>query len=154
QRAQPTRLAHHLLAYDAMLARDGERIVDAARRANRSPLGAGALTGTSFPIDREETARALGFDGIAGNTLDAVSDRDFALELVAAAAIAMAHLSRLGEELVLWSSQEFGFVLLPEGYCSGSSIMPQKVNPDIPELVRAKAARVAGGLMTLLMVMK
>jgi argininosuccinate lyase len=154
QRAQPTRLAHHLLAYDAMLARDAERLADALRRANRSPLGAGALTGTTFPIDRHLTASALGFDGLAHNTLDAVGDRDFAVELVAACALAMAHLSRLGEELVLWASQEFAFVRLPEGYCSGSSIMPQKVNPDVPELVRGKSGRVFGDLVALLTVVK
>lgn len=154
QRAQPTRLAHHLLAYDAMLARDAERLADAARRINRSPLGSGALTGTTFPIDRRHTASALGFDGVTENTLDAVSDRDFAVELVFVCALAMSHLSRLGEELVLWASQEFGFVKLPEGYCSGSSIMPQKVNPDIPELVRGKSGRVVGDLVTLLTVIK
>ena len=154
QRAQPTRLSHHLLAYDAMLARDAERFADAARRANRSPLGSGALTGTTFPIDREATARALGFDSITDNTLDAVSDRDFAVEIVAAAALCSAHLSRMGEELVLWAAQEFGFVRLPEGYCSGSSIMPQKVNPDIPELVRAKVGRVIGDWVTLMTVVK
>ena len=154
QRAQPTRLAHHLLAYDAMLSRDAERLTDALRRTNRSPLGSGALTGTSFPIDRAMTAAALGFDGVAANTLDAVGDRDFVVELVAACALCMTHLSRLGEELVLWAAQEFRFVHLPEGYCSGSSIMPQKVNPDIPELVRAKSGRVIGDLMALLTVVK
>ena len=154
QRAQPTRLSHYLLAYEAMLARDRERLTDGARRTNRCPLGAGALTGTSFPIDRARTAAALGFEGLATNTLDAVGDRDFAVELVAACALAMSHLSRLGEELVLWASQEFGFVRLPEGYCSGSSIMPQKVNPDIPELVRGKAGRVVGDLVALLTTVK
>ena len=154
QRAQPVRLGHHLLAYYEMLARDRGRLADAARRMNQSPLGSGALAATTFPIDREATARALGFSGATGNSLDAVGDRDFAVELVAACALAMAHLSRLGEELVLWASQEFGFVRLPEGYCSGSSIMPQKVNPDVPELVRAKVGRVIGDLTTLLVVLK
>ena len=154
QRAQPTRLAHHLLAWDAMLGRDDERIADAARRGNLSPLGSGALTGTTFPIDRRMTAQALGFAGVTSNTLDAVGDRDFAVELVSAAALAMVHLSRIGEELVLWATQEFGFVRLPEGYCSGSSIMPQKVNPDIPELVRAKSGRVIGDLVALLTISK
>jgi argininosuccinate lyase len=154
QRAQPVRLGHHLLAYYEMLARDRGRLADARRRMNQSPLGSGALAATTFPIDREASARALGFDGPTGNSLDAVGDRDFAVELVAACALLMAHLSRLGEELVLWASQEFGFVRLPEAYCSGSSIMPQKVNPDVPELVRAKAARVIGDLTTLLVVLK
>lgn len=154
QRAQPVRLAHHLLAYVEMLARDRARLADARRRLNHSPLGSGALAATTFAIDREATARALGFDGPTGNSLDAVGDRDFAVELVAACALAMAHLSRLGEELVLWASQEFGFVKLPEAYCSGSSIMPQKVNPDVPELVRAKVARVIGDWTTLMVVIK
>jgi argininosuccinate lyase len=154
QRAQPVRLGHHLLAYYEMLARDRGRLADARRRMNQSPLGSGALAATTFPIDREASARALGFDGPTANSLDAVGDRDFAVELVAACALMMAHLSRLGEELVLWASQEFGFVRLPEAYCSGSSIMPQKVNPDVPELVRAKAARVIGDLTTLLVVLK
>ncbi len=154
QRAQPVRLAHHLLAYCEMLSRDAERMRDAAKRANRSPLGSGALAGTTFPIDREKVAAALGFDGPTANSLDAVGDRDFAVELTAACALAMAHLSRLGEELVLWSTQEFGFVRLPEAYCSGSSIMPQKVNPDIPELLRAKSGRVFGDVVALLTVIK
>jgi argininosuccinate lyase len=154
QRAQPVRLAHHLLAYVEMLLRDEARVGDAARRANRSPLGSGALAATPFAIDREATARALGFDGVTANSMDAVGDRDFAVELVAACALAMAHLSRLAEELVLWATQEFGFVQLPEDYCSGSSIMPQKVNPDVPELVRAKSARVFGDVMALLVVQK
>ena len=154
QRAQPVRLGHHLLAYVEMLARDRGRLADAARRMNESPLGSGALAATTFPIDREATARALGFDRPTANSLDAVGDRDFAVELVAACALLLAHLSRMGEELVLWASQEFGFVRLPEAYCSGSSIMPQKVNPDVPELVRAKVARVIGDLTTLLVVLK
>jgi argininosuccinate lyase len=154
QRAQPVRLAHHLLAYFEMLARDAERFADAARRGNRSPLGSGALAATTFAIDREMSAAALGFDAPTANSLDAVGDRDFAVELSAACALTMAHLSRLGEELVLWATQEFGFVKLPEAYCSGSSIMPQKVNPDVPELVRAKSGRVFGDVVALLTVLK
>ena len=154
QRAQPVRLAHHLLAYVEMIDRDRERLADAARRANRSPLGSGALAATTFPIDREEVARALGFQGVTRNSMDAVGDRDFAVEIASACALVMAHLSRLGEELVLWASQEFGFVRLPEAYCSGSSIMPQKVNPDVPELVRAKSGRVFGDLVALLTILK
>jgi argininosuccinate lyase len=154
QRAQPVRLGHHLMAYVEMLARDRGRLADAARRMNESPLGSGALAATTFPIDRDATAKALGFDRPTANSLDAVGDRDFAVELVSACALLLAHLSRMGEELVLWASQEFGFVRLPEAYCSGSSIMPQKVNPDVPELVRAKVARVIGDLTTLLVVLK
>jgi argininosuccinate lyase len=154
QRAQPVRLGHHLMAYYEMLGRDRGRLADAARRMNQSPLGSGALAATTFPIDREASARALGFDRPTANSLDAVGDRDFAVELVAACALEMAHLSRLGEELVLWASQEFGFVKLPEAYCSGSSIMPQKVNPDVPELVRAKVGRVIGDWTTLMVVLK
>lgn len=154
QRAQPVRLAHHLLAYYEMLARDRGRLADASARLNQSPLGSGALATTTFPIDRDATARALGFARPTANSLDAVGDRDFAVEVVAACALLLAHLSRMGEELVLWASQEFGFVKLPEAYCSGSSIMPQKVNPDIPELVRAKVGRVIGDLTTLLVVLK
>jgi argininosuccinate lyase len=154
QRAQPVRLAHHLLAYVEMLTRDRGRLADAARRMNESPLGSGALAATTFAIDREATAKALGFARPTANSLDAVGDRDFAVELVSACALELAHLSRMGEELVLWASQEFGFARLPEAYCSGSSIMPQKVNPDIPELVRAKVARVIGDLTTLLVVLK
>src|SRR5205823_9115757 len=126
----------------------------AARRAGQSPLGSGALAATTFAIDREATARSLGFAGPTRNSLDAVGDRDFAVELVSACALVMAHLSRLGEELVLWASQEFRFVQLPEAYCSGSSIMPQKVNPDVPELVRAKVGRVIGDWTTLMVVLK
>jgi argininosuccinate lyase len=154
QRAQPVRLAHHLLAYVEMFLRDSARLADAARRARISPLGSGALAATTFAIDRGAAASALGFDGVTRNSMDAVGDRDFAVELTSACALTMAHLSRLGEELVLWSSQEFGFVRLPENYCSGSSIMPQKVNPDVPELVRAKPGRVYGDLMALLTVIK
>jgi argininosuccinate lyase len=154
QRAQPVRLAHHLMAYVAMLGRDRGRIIDAARRTDESPLGAGALAATTFAIDRAGVAKDLGFGSITRNSLDAVGDRDFAVELVAACALAQAHLSRLAEELILWVTQEFRFVRLPEGYCSGSSIMPQKVNPDIPELVRAKTGRVNGDLVALLTVIK
>jgi argininosuccinate lyase len=154
QRAQPVRLAHHLLAYDAMLDRDRGRIADAARRADASPLGSGALAGTTLPIDREGVAHALGFAEITRNSLDAVGDRDFAIELVAACALAQVHLSRLGEELVLWTSSEFGFARIGEAYCSGSSLMPQKMNPDLAELVRARAGRVIGAWVTLMTVVK
>lgn len=154
QRAQPVRLAHHLLAYDAMLARDRGRLADAARRAGESPLGAGALAATTFPVDREGVAAALGFEGVTRNSLDAVGDRDFAAEIVAAIALCQVHLSRLGEEIVLWTSQEFGFARLDEGYCSGSSIMPQKMNPDLAELIRAKTGRVVGDWVALMTVLK
>ncbi|HSK01447.1 MAG TPA: argininosuccinate lyase [Kofleriaceae bacterium] len=154
QRAQPVRLAHHLLAYDAMLDRDRGRIADAARRADASPLGSGALAGTTLPIDRDGVARALGFAEITRNSLDAVGDRDFAIELVAACALAQVHLSRLGEELVLWTSTELGFARIGEAYCSGSSLMPQKMNPDLAELVRARAGRVMGAWVTLMTVVK
>ncbi len=154
QVAQPVRLAHHLLAYAEMFARDQGRLADARARTNVSPLGAGALAGTGFPIDRHLTARTLGFDEPSRNSLDAVSDRDFALETLAALAILMMHLSRLSEELILWSSQEFGFVTLPDSHTTGSSIMPQKKNPDVCELVRGKTGRVYGSLMGLLTVMK
>jgi len=154
QRAQPVRLAHHLLAYDAMLARDRGRIADAAWRADESPLGSGALAATTLPIDREHTAHALGFGELTRNSLDAVGDRDFAIELVAACALVQLHLSRLGEELVLWATQEFGFARIGEAYSSGSSLMPQKKNPDLAELVRAKAGRVVGAWVTLATVVK
>jgi argininosuccinate lyase len=154
QRAQPVLLAHHLLAYVAMLDRDRERMLDARRRLNRSPLGAAALAGTSFPIDRDATARELGFDGIVGNSIDAVSDRDYLIELASASSILMMHLSRLGEELVLWSTAEFGFVEMADAFATGSSIMPQKKNPDMAELVRGKAGRVFGSLVSLLTIMK
>jgi argininosuccinate lyase len=154
QRAQPTRLAHHLLAYDAMLVRDRGRLGDAAARANISPLGSGALAATTLPIDRDATAGALGFAAITRSSLDAVGDRDFAIELVAACALAQVHLSRLGEELVLWASQEFGFAQISEAYCSGSSLMPNKMNPDIAELIRAKAGRVIGDWVALVTVVK
>jgi argininosuccinate lyase len=154
QRAQPILLAHHLLAYVEMFERDVGRLTDCRRRANYSPLGAAALAGTPFPLDRRRTALALGFDGPMANSLDAVADRDFAVEFTAAAALAMVHLSRLGEELVLWSSQEFAFVTLGDAFATGSSIMPQKKNPDIPELVRGKTGRVFGDLVALLTVLK
>ena len=154
QRAQPVRLAHHLLAYDAMLARDRGRLEDAARRANVSPLGAGALAATTLPIDRDHVARALGFAGVTANSLDAVGDRDFAIELVAACALAQAHLSRLGEELVLWTSSEFAFARVGEAYCSGSSLMPQKMNPDLAELLRGKAGRTMGSWVAMMTVVK
>ncbi len=155
QVAQPVRLSHHLLAYVEMLARDQGRFQDALARLDAAcPLGAGALAGTGFPIDRHRTAALLGFAEPAANSLDAVSDRDFALEFLAAASIAMMHLSRLSEELIVWSSQEFGFVVLPDSHTTGSSIMPQKKNPDVCELIRGKTGRVYGALMGLLTVMK
>ncbi|CAN5697979.1 argininosuccinate lyase [soil metagenome] len=154
QRAQPVRLAHHLLAYDAMLERDRGRIIDSAKRADLSPLGSGALAGTTLPIDREHVARALGFSGVTRNSLDAVGDRDFAIELVGACAMLQLHLSRLGEELVLWNSQELAFVKIGEAYCSGSSLMPQKMNPDLAELLRAKSGRSIGAWVTLVTVVK
>ncbi len=154
QRAQPVTLGHHLLAYAEMLRRDRGRFVDAAARAGESPLGAGALAGTGLPIDRDRTARDLGFDGPTHNSLDTVSDRDFAAEIAFACALMGVHLSRLGEELVLWSTTEFGFVRLGEGHCSGSSLMPQKRNPDIAELLRAKPGRVIGDVVALLTVSK
>jgi argininosuccinate lyase len=154
QVAQPVTFGHHLLAYVAMLERDRERLAQCRSRVNRLPLGAAALAGTSFPIDRARVARELQFEGLSENSLDAVSDRDFAIEFCACAAIAMMHLSRLAEELVLWSSPRFGFVRLPERYSTGSSIMPQKKNPDVPELVRGKTGRVFGSLVALLTLMK
>ena len=154
QPAQPVTFGHHLLAYVEMLARDRGRLADARARLNESPLGAAALAGTSFPIDRHATAAALGFDRPAANSLDAVSDRDFALETLAAAAIAAMHLSRLAEEIVIWMTPQFSFVRLSDKYTTGSSIMPQKRNPDAAELVRAKTGRVAGAFQALLMVMK
>ncbi|WP_428267135.1 argininosuccinate lyase [Haliangium sp.] len=154
QRAQPVRLAHHLLAYEAMLGRDRGRIADASRRAGECPLGAGALAATTFPLDREGVAAALGFEGVTRNSLDAVGDRDFAVELVGAVALCQVHLSRLGEEIVLWMSQEFGFARLDEAWCSGSSIMPQKVNPDLAELIRGKSGRVIGDWVALMTVLK
>ncbi|HEX6298820.1 MAG TPA: argininosuccinate lyase [Burkholderiales bacterium] len=154
QVAQPVTFGHHLLAYVEMLERDRERLLEIRKRVNRLPLGAAALAGTSFPIDRERVARELGFEGLCENSLDAVSDRDFAIEFCAFAALAMVHLSRLAEELILWASPRFGFVRLPDRFCTGSSIMPQKKNPDVPELVRGKTGRVVGHLMALLTLMK
>ncbi|HKA47203.1 MAG TPA: argininosuccinate lyase [Methyloceanibacter sp.] len=154
QTAQPVTLGHHYLAYVEMLARDRGRFADARKRLNECPLGAAALAGTSFPIDREMTAKALGFARPAANSLDAVSDRDFALETLAAASIAAMHLSRLAEEIVMWTSAQFGFARLSDRYSTGSSIMPQKRNPDAAELVRAKTGRVSGAFLGLLMVMK
>ena len=154
QVAQPVTFGHHLLAYFEMLERDRERFLQARKRTNRLPLGSAALAGTSFPIDRERVARELGFEALCENSLDAVSDRDFAIEFCACASLLMVHLSRLCEELVLWANPRFGFVRLPEGYCTGSSIMPQKRNPDVPELVRGKSGRVFGSLVALLALMK
>ncbi len=154
QVAMPISFGHHMLAWEAMLARDHERLLDVRRRVNVMPLGAAALAGTSFPIDREYTARLLGFDSVATNSLDAVSDRDFVIEFSAAASLIMMHLSRFSEELVLWSSAQFSFIELPDRFCTGSSIMPQKKNPDVPELVRGKSGRVTGHLVSLLMLMK
>ncbi|MBE1237241.1 argininosuccinate lyase [Phaeovibrio sulfidiphilus] len=154
QTAQPVTLGHHLLAYVEMFGRDRSRFRDARARLNECPLGSAALAGTGFPIDREQTARALGFDGPMRNSLDGVSDRDFALDYLSAASICAVHLSRLAEELVIWTSAQFGFVRLPDAYSTGSSIMPQKRNPDAAELVRAKAGRVIGNLNSLLVVMK
>jgi len=154
QSAQPVTFGHHLLAYVEMFARDRGRFVDARRRLNESPLGAAALAGTPFPIDRDNTAAALGFDRPAANSLDAVSDRDFALETLAAASICAMHLSRFAEEIVIWSSAQFRFIALSDRFTTGSSIMPQKRNPDAAELVRAKAGRIIGALTALLVVMK
>ncbi|MFP5349359.1 MAG: argininosuccinate lyase [Gammaproteobacteria bacterium] len=154
QVAQPVTFGHHLLAWFEMLSRDRARLADCRARVNVMPLGAAALAGTSYPIDRAYTARLLGFDAVADNSLDAVSDRDFAIEFVAVAALIMTHLSRMAEELILWSSPQFGFVELADAYCTGSSIMPQKKNPDVPELVRGKTARVHGHLTALLTLMK
>ncbi len=154
QSAQPVTLGHHLLAWNEMLERDYARLLDCRRRVNVSPLGAAALAGTRYPIDRRMTADELGFDAVASNSLDAVSDRDFIIEFHAVAALLMVHLSRFSEELVLWSGEGFGFVDLGEAFCTGSSIMPQKKNPDVAELTRGKSARLTGNLMSLLMLMK
>ncbi|MGQ9424890.1 argininosuccinate lyase [Gilvimarinus sp. F26214L] len=154
QSAQPVTFGHHVLAWFEMLQRDYERLLDCRKRVNRSPLGAAALAGTSYPIDRELTARLMGFDGPTGNSLDSVSDRDFAIEFCSFAALLMTHLSRASEEIILWSSAQFNFIELPDRFCTGSSIMPQKKNPDVPELVRGKTGRVNGHLVSLLTLMK
>ncbi|MEB3292987.1 MAG: argininosuccinate lyase [Synechococcales bacterium] len=154
QRAQPISLAHHLLAYAEMAERDWQRLGDVTKRVNISPLGAGALAGTTFPIDRHYSAELLGFESVYANSLDAVSDRDFAVEFLAAASLILAHLSRLSEEVILWASQEFSFISLTDACATGSSIMPQKKNPDVPELVRGKAGRVFGHLQAMLVIIK
>jgi len=154
QVAQPVTFGHHLLAYAEMFERDAQRLADCRKRVNRLPLGAAALAGTSYPIDRERVAKTLGFDGVCRNSLDAVSDRDFAIEFCAAAALIMTHISRLSEELVLWMSPRVGFIDLADRFCTGSSIMPQKKNPDVPELARGKTGRVNGHLIALLTLMK
>lgn len=154
QVAQPVTFGHHLMAYYEMLQRDLTRFEDARKRMNQLPLGAAALAGTSYPIDRNRVAKKLKFDGVCENSLDAVSDRDFAIEFTFVASLLMTHLSRFSEELIMWSSPMFGFVEIADGFCTGSSIMPQKKNPDVPELVRGKTGRVTGHLMSLLMLMK
>ena len=154
QRAQPILLSHHLMAYFEMFSRDVERLENCWQRINVMPLGSAALAGTTFPIDRKYVAELLGFDAISANSIDAVSDRDFIIEFLAAAAICMVHFSRLSEELILWSTSEFNFIELPDAYATGSSIMPQKKNPDVPELVRGKTGTVIGNLTTLLTLMK
>ncbi|MFQ5582614.1 MAG: argininosuccinate lyase [Mariprofundaceae bacterium] len=154
QTAQPVTFGHHLLAYIEMFERDTARFADARGRMNQCPLGSGALAGTTFPVDRDKVASELGFDRPCTNSLDAVSDRDFIIELLAAASICAVHLSRLAEELVLWMNTQFGFVELPDAFCTGSSIMPQKKNPDMPELVRGKTGRIIGGLVSMLMTVK
>ena len=154
QVAQPVSFGHHMLAYVEMLGRDFERMVDCRKRVNRMPLGAAALAGTTYPIDRSITAELLGFEQICQNSLDAVSDRDFAIEFTAAASLVMVHLSRLSEELILWMSPRVGFIDIADRFCTGSSIMPQKKNPDVPELVRGKTGRVVGHLMGMIVLMK
>lgn len=154
QVAQPVTFGHHLLAYAEMFGRDAERLEDCRRRVNRSPLGAAALAGTSYPIDRERTASNLGFEAVCRNSLDAVSDRDFAIEFCAVSSMIMMHISRLSEELIIWMSPRFGFIQLADRFCTGSSIMPQKKNPDVPELARGKTGRVYGHLTALLTLMK
>ncbi len=154
QTAQPVTFGHHVLAWNEMLERDHGRLLDCRARLNQCPLGAAALAGTTYPIDREHTARALGFDAPTANSLDSVSDRDFAIEFCSFAALLMTHLSRISEELVLWTSAQFDFVRLPDRFCTGSSIMPQKKNPDVPELIRGKVGRVNGNLVALLTLMK
>jgi argininosuccinate lyase len=154
QVAQPVSFGHHMMAYFEMFGRDAQRMTDCRRRMNRLPLGAAALAGTSYPIDRAQVAKELGFDGVCENSLDAVSDRDFAIEFSACASVVMMHFSRLSEELILWMNPRFGFIDLPDRFCTGSSIMPQKKNPDVPELVRGKTGRVYGHLLGLLTLMK
>ena len=154
QRAQPVLFAHHLLAYHDMFERDRQRFSESLQRINVLPLGSGALAGTTFPIDRAYVAKLLAFPRISKNSIDAVSDRDFLLEFLAASSILFVHLSRLADEWVLWSSQEFSFIELPDEYCTGSSMMPQKKNPDVPELIRGKTGRVFGHLQALLTIMK
>jgi argininosuccinate lyase len=154
QVAQPITFGHHLMAWFEMLCRDAERLSDCSKRLNVSPLGAAALAGTSYPIDRHLSAQLLGFSRPSNNSLDSVSDRDFAIEFTASASILMMHLSRFSEELILWASAQFDFIDIPDAFCTGSSIMPQKKNPDVPELVRGKSGRVTGHLMALLMLMK
>ncbi len=154
QVAQPVSFGHHMMAYFEMFVRDAQRMTDCRHRMNRLPLGAAALSGTSYPIDRAQVARELGFDGVCENSLDAVSDRDFAIEFSACASVVMMHFSRLSEELILWMNPRFGFIDLPDRFCTGSSIMPQKKNPDVPELMRGKTGRVYGHLLGLLTLMK
>jgi len=154
QTAQPVTFGHHLLASNEMLVRDYDRLVDCRKRVNVLPLGAAALAGTTYPIDRAYTAQLLGFDKPTENSLDSVSDRDFAIEFASAASLIMMHLSRMSEELVLWTSAQFNFIELPDRFCTGSSIMPQKKNPDVPELVRGKSGRIFGHLVSLLTLMK
>ena len=154
QVAQPVSFGHHMLAYVEMFARDAERMADVRRRTNRLPLGAAALAGTSYPLDRERVAKTLEMEGVCQNSLDAVSDRDFAIEFTAAASLAMVHISRFSEELILWMSQNFGFIQIADRFTTGSSIMPQKKNPDVPELARGKTGRVVGHLMGLITLMK
>ncbi|MCX7990534.1 MAG: argininosuccinate lyase [Proteobacteria bacterium] len=154
QRAQPVLLSHYLLAYIEMLERDRERFIDCYKRIDRMPLGSCALAGTTYPLDREYVAKELGFSEVTRNSIDAVSDRDFAIEFVSALAILMMHLSRFSEDMIIWNTTEFGYVILPDGFCTGSSIMPQKKNPDVLEIVRGKTGRVYGSLMALLTIMK
>jgi argininosuccinate lyase len=154
QVAQPVSFGHHMLAWFEMFDRDFDRLMDCRKRVNVMPLGSAALAGTSYPLDRAYTAELLGFDRPSRNSLDAVSDRDFIIEFLSAASLMMVHMSRMAEELILWASAQFGFVDLPDRFCTGSSIMPQKKNPDVPELVRGKSGRVVGALMSVLMLMK
>ncbi|HAB44257.1 MAG TPA: argininosuccinate lyase, partial [Acinetobacter sp.] len=154
QTAQPVTFGHHLMAWFEMLVRDSERLIDCRKRVNRMPLGSAALAGTTYPINRAYTAELLGFEAVAENSLDAVSDRDFGIEFNAAASLIMMHLSRMSEEMILWTSAQFKFVNIPDRFCTGSSIMPQKKNPDVPELIRGKTGRVYGDLMSLLTLMK